>query len=273
MVVQEEEVTRGRAEVYNTQTIYITSDYEMFSPFKAQPKLRAEKNMKNIKDSIIRTKGNIVPIEVNRDFEVVNGNTRLLTCKTYKLPIKFVVRSDEEISDAEFMKEVNIAQKQMTQRELVESLANIDGPKYVKYKDLDRFMKSIDKRYTLAMLAKFESKISGYTLKDGTFDNVDYARLKRRTTIVIRVHNSFGNLQTSLSALCNVMGILMNIGLTNPGRLIHKIDVHGDLIFRRMKINKITDIPNMKRFLQTAYNYKEKAINKVDIFNTFEKTK
>ncbi len=271
-MIIEEENARGRAEVYNTQTIYITSDYDMFIPFKAQPKLRAE-NMKNIKDSIIRTKGNVVPIDVNKSFEVINGNTRLLTCKTYKLPVKFVIREDENISDAEYMKEVNIAQKQMTQRELVESLANMDGAKYVKYKDLNKFMKTIDKRYTLAMLAKFESKITGYTLKDGTFDNVDYARLKRRTTTVIRVHNSFGNLHTSLSALCNVMGILMNIGLTNPARLIHKIEVHGDLIFKRMKVNKITDIPNMKRFLQTAYNYKEKAINKVDIFNTFQKIK
>ncbi len=269
----EEKKARGKVEVYNTQTVYTTTDYDMFKAFKAQPRHRAEKNMKTLKASMIKFKGNIEPITVNSDFEIVDGNTRWLTAKTFNLKLSFIIRENNVISDAEFMREVNIAQKQMTLLELIESMSKMDSAAYKGYRDLHTFMEDIDEIFTVAMLAKLEPRLSAPNIRSGEIGVIDYRRLRVRVRIVTEIYKSFGNLDISPSALCSALAILMKNTKVQPMRLVAKIHTHGDSTFKLMRVNKITDIPNMKKFIEIVYNKSSRKRDKVDVFEEFIKGK
>jgi len=264
---------RGKAEVVKTATVYRTMDHNMFVPFRGQPVDRAEKNYKVLESSIVAHQGNIDPIIVNSNFEVIDGNTRLYALKKNNLPVLFEMRADNEngISDEVYMQEKNTSQKQMTQIETVESLARMNSKEYKDFKDLFEFYKGLELPFSLAMLTKLEPKIRSRNVKLRDIHGIDYARLKRKILTITKVYKAFGNLDARLSPLNAEMDIVMKIGRVDVTRLITKIKKHSDMVFKKMTINKMTDRSTTKRFLEKVYNYGEtgKGGHKVDIYKEY----
>jgi len=270
MVSQTEE-KRGRADILYTAQIFSTKDYDMFSPYVGQPKQRAELNANNISKTMIRDGKNMEPIVINDNFEILDGNTRFYVAKKYNLNLVFRMRRDDIVSDEEYAKEINISQKKMSQLELLEMFSNLNKKEYVR---LYSFMKTIDRRVTLAMLTKIEPKLTSKKIKNGDIQPVNYISLGRKVRTVMSIHEAFGNKQASLSALFGEVGAVMNITregktIMSPKRLISKIKKYVDAIYKTMGVNKITDRPNMRRFFETAYNYNEKKTH-VDIYRQYD---
>lgn len=83
------------------QCITPTTNYGMFKTVKGNRIVKLDSSAsKKLLLSIIETKGNIMPILVNSNMEVLDGQHRLAACKLAKMPVTYIVAPDSLIIDS-----------------------------------------------------------------------------------------------------------------------------------------------------------------------------
>ena len=97
----------------------VTKNYKMFKDNKFQPSNR-RLITKDLKDSILRTKGNILqPILVDMNYNILDGLRRFACCKATKTPVYYVQILDD-IDTKDVMISVNSTQRKWTLRDYIQ---------------------------------------------------------------------------------------------------------------------------------------------------------
>lgn len=91
---------KGRkTEVSPISTVYSTHDYDLFSFMEGNRNLN-EKNLAKLEASFIK-KHLMIPIQVNKDYEIIDGQHRYTVAKKLSLPVYFVINDDYGLDEVE----------------------------------------------------------------------------------------------------------------------------------------------------------------------------
>jgi hypothetical protein len=154
-------------------TVYVTNDYEMFS-FKDGNRPIRKTHLKNITDSIA-TKQIPVPIVVDGNFEICDGQNRFMACKNLKKPVYYIVIDDLTLEDVQ---RLNANTKTWSPDDFLESYCKQGFNEYIKFR---RFKKKYEFGHSecLVILGGWKTKNKGKNInqafKEGDFRIIDYA--------------------------------------------------------------------------------------------------
>lgn len=143
-------------------TVFETNDYSKFGFLKGNRHVN-EANLKNLEKSISK-KHLTVPIIVNDNMEIIDGQHRFTVCKEKNLPIYYIVISGYGRTETELL---NTASRKWTPDDYLESYCDLGYTNYVKIKE---FMDSTG--LTLALSREFfersiENRIRIFEFKNG----------------------------------------------------------------------------------------------------------
>ncbi len=159
--------------VIATKEIYSSMDYDKFTPMKGQDGGRTTRNGASLTAQVAKTKGNILPIIVTKNFEVVDGNSRLEACKITESPVayEFIAEGRDAL---ETMKLINTTANKWTPDNYLVFYA--EGYGYESYIDLLTFKNKHN--IPLKYIFKCTQMVNSNSLKHGEFTEALNAREK-----------------------------------------------------------------------------------------------
>ena len=151
-----------------TPEIKKTKNYELFKIHIANRKIN-KNHVENIKKSM-QKKFLISPITVNKNFEVIDGQHRLIASKDLGLPIYYFINNNYGIKE---MQRLNAINKNWTPINYLNTGVALNNQNYIDFK---RFKKKygFSHAVSLTLLCNNNSKSEHDKFKEGTFKVKDY---------------------------------------------------------------------------------------------------
>ncbi len=152
--------------------IKMTSDYELFKFREDNRDFINQSHVKRISESIAnKNLLHLNPIVVNKEFEVIDGQNRLLAAKMLGVPIYYLQSEDLEVRD---IIALNISQS-WGQMDYLNYFCKNDYPEYIKLKE---FMKKHEISIKVALSITMSNKRDSYfKFREGRyiFDQEDFS--------------------------------------------------------------------------------------------------
>jgi hypothetical protein len=248
------------------QEVFETINYSKFEPMNGQPLERADKNAKKLMEDIKPVGRNIMPIIVNKEYKVIDGNTRLEACKRLNVPVRYLVIGDTEGGqDVEVMKMMNASNKPWTQYNFVEFYAEAYDDKY--YKDLKQFIQK--NKFSIGIYSALEPKLGADIIRDGNVGEIDYNKLQIKVNQLSELNESVSIYMTSKLQMARALNKMINYTTNDKHfsfeKLIKKIKKYIQKVTSDLKINRINHADELLYIIQKCYNMNERS--KVRIYN------
>lgn len=144
-----------------TPTIHTTTNYDIFRFHKQNRKAGSNKQIVKLIDEIDLTP--YVPIIVDEDFYIVDGQNRFLACKELQKPIYYVVLPRQYNTNASIIS-LNKAQQAWRQDEFLHFWASVKGG---CWKDLEDFVNETKLGISNAILVYPKYKINATMIRKG----------------------------------------------------------------------------------------------------------
>lgn len=248
--------------VFLTKKIFQTQDYSKFSALTGQPADRAEKNMNKLLNEIKETKGNYLPIIVNENFEIIDGNTRLAACKKLNLPVLYEIITSTNIKSLQLMRHMNAAATPWTISNFIEFYSV-----GYKYKEFKTFKEFIDRNnVNVAVCGEFHPNINIKDVRNGTLPNIDYTAMQEKIDIYKRLIVELGDTVKSKRNIARTTHRFMTYGNLDVDRLMLAINKHWEKVLVQAKTNKVINDLHLSELLQKCYNFKLSKKNRVRLF-------
>ena len=168
-----------------TDILETTTDYSLFNMNSEQPD--TQRHTKKLRDSIIRKKGNLAPIIVDKDMKILDGHGRFALCKELELPLRYVVIDD---TNGDAMIELNITGTNWKSQEWIDYYSNVDNNYVVLKRSLE------ERKLPLGFFTSYYG-ISSTDIAEGNIGSLDidvintdadnYFSIRKLTKI--RLHN------------------------------------------------------------------------------------
>lgn len=148
-------------------TIYKTTDYGIFNNIKSNRKLNPlnySKLMQSMKEEQL-----MIPICVNEEFMIIDGQHRLKACKELKLPVFFYMA---EGYGPEQMKRANLVSANWTIDDFLNAYIEDDVEVYLSFNQL-KIQSGLHSNDLIRIIAKIQAKPQGAAaaeFKNGTFE-------------------------------------------------------------------------------------------------------
>lgn len=147
-------------------TYHTTTNYEMFKKIESNRKIAFGKNYKQLKELINKWGGNIEPILVNNDYEVIDGQHRLAACSELGLPVTYKVQKVSESESQELMTDLNISKNNWKPEDYVNKYARLGYPSYIALEEAYKKWTSdefcfLSKKFTMNVIGEAYN-ITGY---------------------------------------------------------------------------------------------------------------
>ncbi len=240
--------------------IFETKDYGIFIPMQGQPKERAIKNAKGLEEHLKPSGGNIMPIIVNKDMKVIDGNTRLEACKTLGLPVKYQIIKNE--NDIEMMKMMNASNKPWTQYNFIEFYA--EAYEDINFKALKKFI--LKNNLSIGIYAPLHMELTATNIKDGNIGRIDYVKLQEKVDKLYGLLEAIGPFMTSKLQASRALAELLNYGAIESYDIFFKrISQNITKAMKDMSMNKINHKDELLMILQKSFNSGKK--NKKRIYD------
>ena len=255
--------------VIATKEIYSSEDYSKFTPMKGQDGGRTTRNGASLTAQIAKTKGNILPIIVTKNFEVVDGNSRLEACKTTESPVayEFIAEGRDAL---ETMKLINTTASKWTPDNYLVFYA--EGYGYESYIDLLAFKNKHN--IPLKYIFKCTQMVNSNSLKHGEFVESLNSREKKiiqRSALALeRVLEvkKFAKEAYVIGALSEMYRYGADFEL---GTLLAKLGAYGETVAHK-KMGGLSD-SSVKYYLHlfdTCYNNNITKANRVNLYDANE---
>jgi len=152
-------------------TVYKTNDLSMFNEIKGNRPPNPQ-HIKRLTDSI-KTNGLLCnPILVNEDYEVIDGQHRLLAAKEAKSNIYYIILKGYALKEVHAL---NLNQKNWTKKDFMEGYAEMGIESYIKLRDFTVNHKDFNIGNCIAMCANLTGQSNGISQKyrsDGKSYNI-----------------------------------------------------------------------------------------------------
>ena len=241
--------------------IFETRNYDAFKPLNGQPKHRAAKNAPKLAKEIDSNEGNKIPIIVNSDFKVIDGNTRLEACRMLNAPVRYQIIDSDDSYSLELMRMMNAANQKWTTNNFIEFYAFAYDD--YEYKKLSSFIGK--NKISVGVIGEFDSRINKEDIEAGNLKKIDYKKLQSRVDMLILLDDSFGDYMKSKLHLARAIRKLYEYGEVDFAELIRKTKLHISDEMKNRKMNKIDGHLTALSIMQSCYNKKMK--NKKRIYD------
>ena len=222
--------------------IYKTFDYSQFSFLQGNRHINVA-NLRNVRNSILK-KHLEVPIIVNDNLEIIDGQHRFTVCKELSLPIYFIIISGYGRSETELL---NTASRKWTPEDYLESYCDLGLEQYIRAK---KFMEYTG--LTLPVCREFleESPNSGkraIAFKNGEFQPRDL----RRSYEEYKMYTNFN----SCPAYGNTLFVRSLINIFRSESYNHEI-MKQKLEHSAYKIEVRSHMIEYFKLIEEVYNYR-----------------
>lgn len=144
-----------------TREIKTTSNYDQFKLIVGNRQIH-EKHVMRVAGSI-KEYGLLVPIIVNQDLEVLDGQHRLKACELLGRPVEYIVKSNIDMSAVQVM---NTVQDKWKLMDCIESFAAKGND---NYKNMLRFHSLYGDKFPISSLLGIISDSQSRSIRDGSF--------------------------------------------------------------------------------------------------------
>ena len=238
-------------------TVYSTNDYEMFS-FKDGNRPIRKTHLKNITDSIA-TRQIAVPIVVDENFEICDGQNRFLACKNLKKPVYYIVIDGLTLEDVQ---RLNANTKTWSPDDFLESFCKQGFTEYLKFK---RFKNKYEFGHSecLVILGGWKAKKKGKNInqsfKEGDLRIIDYADACEVSDKIVKVKKYFDGYKLK----CFIHAMLRLFRESSETGYDH-IKFLDKLSRQTEKMTKQANTENYLTLIESIYNHGSKV--KVRLF-------
>ena len=116
-----------------------TFDYNLFRKLDGNRKLNlSSSKYKQLLSSMVRRRGNLEPILVNRNYKVIDGQHRLYVCKTHEFPVAYNVLDVDDDEAKRIAAELNTTGKNW------EPIDHIENKVEMGHREITRLKEEID---------------------------------------------------------------------------------------------------------------------------------
>ncbi len=247
--------------IFMNKVIYETTDYDKFTPFEGQPKHRAEQNYRKLLTSIKEHGGNIVPILVDINFKVIDGNTRLRAVRASNMPIRYEIVKKEETANLELMKVVNSTATKWNIDNFIEFYAIGYGKD--TFKEFKAFKQ--DKSAGITVYEAFVDGLSTENIEKGYLpDNINYSLVAERFYTFYTIKEAAkGRLQET--GLARSIMAMERYGVVDYPRLYRAVSTYWTKALKKQETKKTGNIDSTNQALNFVYTYNTKQTKKVFI--------
>lgn len=170
------------------EMVFSTTAYHVFKPL-AENRKHKRSHIESLKESI-KQRGQLVPIHVDSNMNVSDGNGRLIACMELGIPIDYVIVRPRTVEET---REMNNVLRKWNTEDYVYSYAKSGKPDY-------ELLLSESKRTGLpiiaiaAIMTGTKTYIGGWgqeKVKNGTFkiSNINYKQVLRDIEILIKINS------------------------------------------------------------------------------------
>lgn len=230
-----------------------TTNYGMFKRLKGNRPI----NESNLGALIISMKENflIKPIDVNENFEIIDGEHRKEASKQLGLPVYYVVHKGWGLKEAQIL---NSTQKKWSLEEFLESYILLDKKEYIDFKN---FINEYQFNFTVshALLEGTNSRLGGKAIKkfkDGLFKIKDLDSSQRNAEKLLMIKPFYAGYDRSSF----IWAILKSIEVSE----FDFSDFLSKLRYQSAKLNDCTTTKQYLMLIEEIYNYKRK--DKIRLF-------
>lgn len=230
------------------KSIYSTTDYGMFTPMKGNRKV-CKVNLKNLRGQI-HTAEDITPIEVNKDFQIIDGQHRLEIAKEKNLPIPFYMNDNGNLKTVQ---KKNSNSKKWSIEDYTESYIVQGSNDYKVYKE---FRESYGFSHSICMqiLNGYDDSARAYDFQNGNLKikNMDESLKIARTLSEIGQYYDGYKRRSFIAALLRCM----------KNEKFKVEDFIKKLGFQGGKLQHCANYKQYLRTIEDIYNYRNlKKIN------------
>ena len=183
-------------EKFNSEhsTVFVTNKYDMFSFIEGNRPVR-DAHLDNIRDSIA-IKQLPVPIVVDDQHRICDGQHRYEACKELKKPIYYIKVAEMTIED---IQRLNADTRTWTMDDFLDSFCKRGRPEYIKYRE---FKEKYDFGHTecLTLLSGWKrenkKKTINQNFKDGNFKVIDYGSAVSAADRITKIKKYFKQYKT-----------------------------------------------------------------------------
>jgi len=187
---------------HDHSTVYVTNKYDIFSLIEGNRPIRLA-HLKNIRDSIA-IKQLPVPIVVDDQYRICDGQHRYEACKSLEKPIYYIQVPQMTLED---IQRLNADTKTWSPDDFLDSFCELRYPEYLKYKKFKvkyGFGHSECQYILGGWNRKNKNKNVGQNFKEGNFKIIDYGEAVAAADKITRVSKYFSKYKTK----CFVLAML-----------------------------------------------------------------
>ena len=238
--------------VFVQRTIYETKDFGKFVPLDGQPENRAAKINDNFIADILKTGGNIVPIIVTENTNmVIDGNRRLAACKTADVPVRYEYVASNNKAALDLMKMVNSHNKPWNKYDFIEFYAY--GYELKKYLELHKFMAHA--RTPFEVIQILSSGITSEDVVRGNDFNINYIALEEKILIVQKLRIAVGIKRAPGQTIIARSFSRIDFEKVDIDVLVERVARNIDRVLKQLTMNKISGPIEFASIMQKCYNW------------------
>ena len=175
-------------------TVYTTNKYDMFSFIEENRPVR-DAHLDNIRDSIA-IKQLPVPIVVDKEYRICDGQHRFEACKELKKPIYYIQVPKMTIED---IQRLNADTKTWTMDDFLHSFCKKNRSEYIKYREFKEKY-GFNHSECLVLLSGWKrenkKKTINQNFKDGNFKVIDYGSAVSAADRITKIKKYFKQYKT-----------------------------------------------------------------------------
>ena len=191
-------------------------DYDTYKTSKQVTKVMYEKNLTKFNflednrdiieakvDSLvesIRRKGQLIPIIVNENFDVIEGQHRVKACEKLGLPVSYVISIGATSKD---IADINNSQSGWKNKDFLKHFSHKNHSNYAEYRKMQNFFEEYKLPFTVGIALLSNKTILGGcgndrgpmpSFRDGTFKIIDLDKAKETASRLIKLKSFVPNL-------------------------------------------------------------------------------
>jgi disulfide oxidoreductase YuzD len=234
--------------------VMVTNNYELFSYIDGNRPIRAT-HLKNIRDSIA-SKQIPVPIVVNEEYKICDGQNRFEACKMLKKPVYYVVVEGLRLEDVQ---RLNANTHTWDTQDFLDSYCELGYEHYLRYRTYkNRYKFGHTECMVILGGYKNEGKRLHQNFREGKFTVKDYSKAIEVSDKIVKTAKYYSGYKRK--GFIRAMLRLFKNPEYNHNEFIDKLSKQSE------KMTHQADVESYLKLIERLYNHRRLQGNKVRLF-------
>lgn len=234
--------------------ISYSSNYNMFK-FLDQNRETMDGHISHLMTSI-KESGQVHPIVVNQNFEIIDGQNRFKACKLLGIPVMYIISNDASIKDVILMNNTQVGWKM---KDYMRCFSNPKHDNHKEYLAVKGFMEEYSLNYSIGLYLLSNGKGDEYgreAFKKGTYKIKNMKKAKQMADVLTKI-KAFAPDLVIIMRFCMAYFKLSELDGFDIETSISQLKKY------RRKIDGAISFEDYLQRVKDTYNYRLLKINKI----------